>query len=143
MTKTKESAARTDMARVRALAQLETYSAENKQEIDELCAKYGVRVRKATCTSCYFDAVAELYARLQNEVAADENTDCVCRFKNKQPFTIMYNRCAYRFSQATITDDKARKYLAAGILREDMFDVLPPAESAEAATVADSEKAAE
>lgn len=141
MTKQKESAARTDMARVRALADVRTYSAEEKAEIVELGAKYGVTVRKATCTSCYFDAVAELYARLQNEVAAEENTDCVCRLKNKQPFTIMYNRCAYRFSQATITDDKARKFLAAGVLREEHFEVLPPAVDAMEET--GGEKAAE
>ena len=134
MTKQKESAARTDMARVRALADIETYSAEEKAEIVELGAKYGVTVRKATCASCYSDAVAELYARLQNEVAAEENTACVCRFKNNQPFVIMYNRESFRFSQATITDDKARKFLAAGILREEMFEVLPPAEDAAAET---------
>lgn len=141
MTKTKESAARTDMARVRALADIETYSADEKAEIVELGAKYGVTVRKTTCASCYSDAVAELYARLLNEVAAEENTACVCRFKNKQPFTIMYNQCAYRFSQATITDEKARKFLAAGVLREEMFEVLPPAEDTAAET--GGEKAAE
>lgn len=141
MTKAKESAARTDMARVRALADVRTYSAEEKAEIVELGAKYGVTVRKATCTSCYFDAVAELYARLQNEVAAEENTACVCRFKNKQPFVISYNRERFRFSQATITDDKARKFLAAGVLREEYFEVLPPA--VDAVAESGGEKSAE
>lgn len=141
MTKAKESAARTDMARVRALADVRTYSAEEKAEIVELGAKYGVTVRKSNCANCYTDAVAELYARLQNEVAAEENTACVCRFKNKQPFTIMYNRESFRFSQATITDDKARKFLAAGVLREDHFEVLPPVVDAAAET--GGEKAAE
>lgn len=139
MTKKQESAARTDMALVRALAEVETYSAEEKAEIVELGAKYGVTVRNSNCANCYTDAVAELYAKLQNEVAAEENTACVCRFKNKQPFIIMYNRERFRFSQATITDDRARKFLAAGILREDMFDVLPPTVVLDT----DGEKAAE
>lgn len=128
---TAQSAEQVTLARVREIAGMEVLTEEVKAEVRTLCETYGVKIANTSCGSCYKDAVVQLYQVLSNLVNAAANTECVAQLKNKQPFILYSNRERFDISQATLTDERARKYLAEGILTAEMFEVLPPEEAAE------------
>lgn len=129
-----QSAEQVALARVREIADMEVLTEDVKVEVRTLCETYGVRIANSSCGSCYKDAAVQLYQVISNLVDAAANTECVAQLKNKQPFVVLFNLERFEISQATMTDEKARRYLAGGILRPEMFEVLPPEEPAAEAT---------
>ena len=116
--------AQAELTELRGLAATDKSLATFKKRVNDLymavCRK---RLRECNCKDVVDDALIEIYAKLQQLKNNDtmENIESKARLVNGVVLKVDNNH----YTNANITDDVARKFLAAFPQRKDWFAVLP------------------
>lgn len=104
--------------RLKNIASMSTNAVGDSEKafIREQAEKHGVTLNvKKNCKSCYIDAAIEIYKAIK-DAETEQTTDTTDReWKLKKGVDVVWN--GIRINAATITDEKAVKYIKAGFPR--------------------------
>lgn len=125
------------LTRVREIANSERIDGTMRKDLEAFCGELGIGYRVGNCDNCARDTAVQIYAILRTK----SGTDRVCVLKSERYHYIWSAKGKAHIYPETLTDEYARELLDSGILKEDLFQVLPPTKEELAASVEETAQA--